>query len=180
MYASQMMNGEHQSHRFHLNREIIRASARDSPGAITKLSSTRRGSKGRRIPWSVGYQGETGLMKTKVGTEGRQKAYASTSISASSPREINDRAGCLFAGSFPVCEISSWSWETVKNSSRRLIVVVFFSSRHSERGKSTLELNIFLADVVVRDPSFPRFYLILLPLFLTRNIAKEALCSSKP
>jgi len=34
MYASQMMNGEHQSRRFRLNREIIRASARDSPGAI--------------------------------------------------------------------------------------------------------------------------------------------------
>jgi len=74
MYASQMLNGEHQSYRFRLNREIIRALARDSPGAIAKLS-TRRGSKGRRIPWSVGYQGETGLMKTKVGTEGRQKAY---------------------------------------------------------------------------------------------------------
>lgn len=33
MYSSQM-NGEHQSRRFRLNREIIRASAGDSPGAI--------------------------------------------------------------------------------------------------------------------------------------------------
>lgn len=100
---------------------------------LTKLSSTKRGSKGRRIPWSVGYQGETGkgLMKTKAGTKVRRRVYASTSVSTSSPREISDRAGCLFAGSFSDREISPWSWETVKNSSRRLIVVVFFPARRS-------------------------------------------------
>lgn len=83
---------------FERRREIPRERLR-----LAKLSSTRRGSKGRRIPWSVGYQGETGkgLMKTKVGTKGRWEAYASTSISASSPRGISDRARCLFAGSFP-------------------------------------------------------------------------------
>lgn len=78
-------------------REIPRERSR-----LAKLSSTKRGSKGRRIPRSVEYQGETrgGLMKTKVETEERQGTYVSTGVSASSPRGISGWVGCLFAGSF--------------------------------------------------------------------------------
>lgn len=130
---------------FERRQEIPRERSR-----LAKLSSTSCDSKGRRIPWSVGYQGGTGkdLMKTKMGTEGRRKAYASTSVSASSPREISDRAGCLFAGrlprsrNFPPDRKRRWKTRVGGLS-------LSFSSppaaRHSGRGKSTLELNLFLA-----------------------------------
>lgn len=126
--AGQSMNEKHQSRRFRLNCEIIWASVGDSPGAIaprkTFIHETRY-SKG--ILWSVSIKAKPGegLMKTKDGGE-RTVVRA---ISASSPRGISGRVGCLFAGSFLDRGISPRSWKTAKNSSRRLIVVVFFPVR---------------------------------------------------
>jgi len=140
------MNGEHQSRRFRLNREIIRTSARNSPGAIAplaKLSSARRAARKADVSlgllWYRTRETERGLMKPKVETEGRLRegGWKRMVARAFPLRRLAESAaglGCLFAGSFLDRGISSRSSrererETAKNSSRRLIVVVFFPGR---------------------------------------------------
>lgn len=154
---------------------------------LAKLSSTRCGSKGRRIPWSVGYQGETrkGLMKTKVGTEGRREAYAR--LRTFPLRRLAESATRLDVYSpvaSPIAEFPPDRKRRWKTRVEGLSLTFPFppAARHSERSKSTLELNLFLAmQLYGRDPSFPLPTLYFYPLFLTRNVAKEAraLCSSK-
>jgi len=147
---------------------------------LAKLSSTRRGSKGRRIPWSVGYQEETGkvLMKTKVGTEGRREAYAR--LRTFPLRRFAESAISLDVYSLVVSSIAEFSpnrkrrWKT-RVEGLSLTFPFSPAARHSERGKSTLELNLFLAmQLYDRDPSFPLSTLYFYPFFLTRNIERSS------